>query len=273
MRRAPCSRFPWPRLVAAGVALGLHAAVLAVVLFGPAAVAPSVQPPVFSVTLVESPVETASSSETAPSSELVEQLEGSPSEPEPETMPEPEPRQAPEIQPEPQPAPEPAAVIEKPRPAFPPVVQRPPRTPQARARPQPHIRKATAVAAAKPVAARAPAAGGSTSSAPPAARDPDRPRTIGQANYLGAPPRPVYPRTSERRGEQGRVVLRVLISAQGQVADVTVRRSSGHQRLDDAAIEATRRARFRPYVEDGVAYRALVEIPFDFVLQRGLARK
>src|SRR3546814_9719188 len=38
---------------------------------------------------------------------------------------------------------------------------------------------------------------------------------IGKVDYLGKRPSPVYPRASERRGEQGRVVVRVLISAQG----------------------------------------------------------
>ncbi|MGB3277010.1 MAG: energy transducer TonB, partial [Castellaniella sp.] len=100
----------------------------------------------------------------------------------------------------------------------------------------------------------------------PAAVDPDRPRTVGQVDYLGKRPSPVYPRVSQRRGEQGRVVLRVLISPLGQVAHVSVRTSSGHARLDESAVEAMRQARFRPYTENGIAYKAMVDIPFDFVL-------
>lgn len=130
----------------------------------------------------------------------------------------------------------------------------------------------TALQAMQP-AAQHPPGGSLAATTPPAARGPDRPRIIKQANYLGAPPSPVYPEMSKRRGEQGRVMLRVLISARGQVASVTVQRSSGYQRLDEAAIQATHRARFRPYVEDGIARQALVEIPFDFVLQKGLARR
>lgn len=85
-------------------------------------------------------------------------------------------------------------------------------------------------------------------------------------DFLGRRPSPTYPRLSERRGEQGRVVLRVLISPEGQVAHVTVQNSSGYDRLDEAAIEAIQQARFRPYTENGIAYQALVDIPFDFVL-------
>jgi protein TonB len=76
----------------------------------------------------------------------------------------------------------------------------------------------------------------------------------------------VYPRASERRGEQGRVVVRVLISPQGKVLQATVQRSSGHERLDEAAVRAARGARFKPYTENGIAYKALADIPFDFVL-------
>lgn len=96
--------------------------------------------------------------------------------------------------------------------------------------------------------------------------DPGQPRTVSRVDYLGRRPSPVYPRVSQRRGEQGRVVLRVLISPQGRVADVSIRRSSGHARLDEAAIDAMRHARFQPYTENGVAHAALADIPFDFVL-------
>ena len=77
---------------------------------------------------------------------------------------------------------------------------------------------------------------------------------------------PVYPRASERRGEEGRVVVRVLISPQGTVLKATIQKSSGYHRLDDAALDAARSARFRPYTENGIAYRAMADIPFDFVL-------
>jgi protein TonB len=96
--------------------------------------------------------------------------------------------------------------------------------------------------------------------------DPDRPRVVGKVDYLGKPPVPVYPRVSERRGEQGRVVVRVLISATGVVLKTSVQQSSGHQRLDDAAMRAARAARFKPYTENGVPYKAQADIPFDFVL-------
>src|SRR5690606_4833697 len=96
--------------------------------------------------------------------------------------------------------------------------------------------------------------------------DADRPRMVSSVDYMGRRPTPEYPRISQRRGEQGRVIVRVLISPEGRVVDAKIQRSSGHERLDTAALKAVRTARFKPYTENGHAYRALADIPFDFVL-------
>ncbi|HEU0231411.1 MAG TPA: energy transducer TonB [Burkholderiaceae bacterium] len=84
--------------------------------------------------------------------------------------------------------------------------------------------------------------------------------------YQGRPPTPRYPDAALRRGQTGKVVIRVVISPQGNVVKATVERSSGHALLDAAALDAVRRARFRPYTENGVAYSARADIPIDFVL-------
>lgn len=93
-----------------------------------------------------------------------------------------------------------------------------------------------------------------------------QPKIIEQVSYVGAPPRPVYPRASQRRKEQGKVVVRVVISPQGTVAQLWVKNSSGHPRLDQAALAAVRQVRFKPYTENGIAQKAMADIPFDFVL-------
>jgi protein TonB len=92
---------------------------------------------------------------------------------------------------------------------------------------------------------------------------PAAPRVVTDVAYI-EPPQPKYPPESRRSGEEGLVVLRVLINEIGGVARVDVERSSGHSRLDDAACQAVRRARFRPYVENGVARMALATIPIEF---------
>lgn len=89
------------------------------------------------------------------------------------------------------------------------------------------------------------------------------PHVVTDVAYI-EPPQPKYPPESRRSGEEGLVVLRVLINEIGAVARVDVERSSGHSRLDDAACQAVRRARFRPYVENGVPRMALATIPIEF---------
>lgn len=80
-------------------------------------------------------------------------------------------------------------------------------------------------------------------------------------------PQAEYPRLARRRGEQGRVLLRVLIDAQGLPETVAIEESSRFDELDRAAIAAVRRARFRPYVKDGRAQPAIAVVPFTFRLE------
>lgn len=76
------------------------------------------------------------------------------------------------------------------------------------------------------------------------------------------PPR--YPLESRRAHEEGTVVLAVLVGLDGSVADISVSKSSGSDRLDHAALSAVRRWRWSPTKRDGAAVmvRGLVEIPF-----------
>jgi protein TonB len=99
--------------------------------------------------------------------------------------------------------------------------------------------------------------------APPAPA-PVAPRVISDVAYV-EPPRPRYPPESKRSGEEGVVILRVLINELGRAARVEIEQSSGHARLDDAARVAVQRALFRPYVENGVARAALAVIPIEFI--------
>jgi protein TonB len=98
--------------------------------------------------------------------------------------------------------------------------------------------------------------------APPVAA-PTTPHVVTDVAYI-EPPQPKYPPESRRAGEEGLVVLRVLINEIGTVAHIDVEHSSGHSRLDDAACQAVKRARFRPYVENGVPHMALATIPIEF---------
>jgi periplasmic protein TonB len=85
------------------------------------------------------------------------------------------------------------------------------------------------------------------------------------ADYLKNPP-PVYPLVSKRLREQGTVVLKVWVNAQGGGETLLIYRSSGSARLDDAALAAVRHWRFVPAKrgEDVVESWVLVPIEFEF---------
>jgi periplasmic protein TonB len=85
-------------------------------------------------------------------------------------------------------------------------------------------------------------------------------------SYL-EPPAPVYPLASKRLNEQGEVLIRVEIGADGRARQVLVSRSSGHQRLDNAALAAVRAARFKPYTENGVPLVVWSTVPIQFELE------
>lgn len=85
------------------------------------------------------------------------------------------------------------------------------------------------------------------------------------ADYLQNP-KPVYPAMSRRLGEEGKVVLRVRVSVQGQPLTVEVNKSSGFPRLDDAARLAVERWRFVPARQGNEPIEASVLVPLNFTL-------
>lgn len=84
------------------------------------------------------------------------------------------------------------------------------------------------------------------------------------SNLLSGAP-PAYPKSSRSKREEGTVVLRVVVGADGRVAEASIATSSGHSALDDAALAAVRKWRWSPTVRDGraVAITGLVRIPFE----------
>jgi len=86
------------------------------------------------------------------------------------------------------------------------------------------------------------------------------------ADYLNNPP-PTYPPESRELGEQGKVLLRVLVNANGGVEQVNLRKSSGYQRLDQAAQNAVKQWRFVPAKRGEQAVTAWVVVPISFSLE------
>ncbi len=85
------------------------------------------------------------------------------------------------------------------------------------------------------------------------------------AGMQGNPP-PAYPERSRQRREQGLVLLRVDVSADGVAASVTVAHSSGYRTLDEAAAATVRRWRFVAATRGGTAIAAVAEVPVQFTL-------
>ena len=86
------------------------------------------------------------------------------------------------------------------------------------------------------------------------------------AVYLDNPP-PLYPPLSRRLGEQGKVMLRVLVNTKGAADKIELKAGSGSSRLDDAALEAVKRWRFVPARQGDQAVAAWVLIPITFSLK------
>ena len=86
------------------------------------------------------------------------------------------------------------------------------------------------------------------------------------ADYLDNP-QPIYPHASRRLGEQGKVLLRVHVSAAGLAEIVELKLGSGFARLDQAAQEAVSRWRFVPARRGEQAIAAWVQVPITFQLE------
>ncbi|MQR02183.1 energy transducer TonB [Glaciimonas soli] len=92
------------------------------------------------------------------------------------------------------------------------------------------------------------------------------PRTITSGIEYIQEPRPEYPSSSKRMGEEGKVIMRVLINEKGRAERIEIQKTSGYSRLDDAAKRAMLRALFKPYMENGKAIPVYAIVPINFQL-------
>ena len=90
-------------------------------------------------------------------------------------------------------------------------------------------------------------------------------RTIAKPNYLRNPP-PKYPAESRKLREEGVVLLRVAVTAEGRAGSVQLQRSSGFERLDSAALNAVRNWEFNPARVGLTPVASAVEVPVRFGL-------
>ena len=187
---------------------------------------------------------------------------------------------------EPPPPPPVIKPVEPPPPVTktpPPVTKTPPPTPQPVMTPPPSPPPAAPAAAAPepaPVLAapatptapatvvNTPAPAPAPAPAPPSAAAPAKVELPNsKADYLHNPP-PDYPRMSVRLGEQGQVIVKVLIGADGVPQKAEVQTSSGFERLDKAALDAAMRWRYVPGKRGGVAETMWYLLPMTFNLKK-----
>ena len=172
--------------------------------------------------------------------------QAAPSPPEQRLPPEPEPELVARAEP---PPPPPAPPVKKPAPPV--IAKLEPRPPKER-RPT-HRPKQPTVAplrepaptpappVARQVAPKSPAAP-VAAVAPPPARAVERIWAAYLARLQAAIERyKYYPRLSRRRGEQGKVLVELVIGRDGRFRTLRMQSSSGHRRLDEAAMQTLRR--------------------------------
>jgi protein TonB len=165
-----------------------------------------------------------------------------------------------------EPAPQPV-VPKPPEPAKQPVARKierasPAPQPVAVPSPAPSPQAPTGVEAQAPAA---PAVAAPTAAAPsPAPAKLELPSS--DAEYLRNP-LPAYPSMSKRLGEQGKVLVRVLIGVDGTPQKAELKPSSGFDRLDRAALEHVMKCRYVPGKVGGVAQAMWYEAPVNFVLE------
>lgn len=80
-------------------------------------------------------------------------------------------------------------------------------------------------------------------------------------------PEPKYPSLSRRLGEEGKVLLRVRVRADGRAATVDIEKSSNFERLDEAARQGVANWRFVPAKRGDEAIEATVIVPVVFRLE------
>lgn len=156
------------------------------------------------------------------------------------------------------------APTRKPEPPLPkPQVPAPAPQPMIATEPSPIVAQPAAPAAAATTAIEASTVAAAPA-APPAPARIDLPSS--DAAYLNNP-KPAYPPLSRRLGEQGKVVVGVLIGVDGTAQQAEIRSSSGYDRLDQAALATVRSWRYLPGKRNGVAEAMWFNVPINFVLE------
>ena len=77
---------------------------------------------------------------------------------------------------------------------------------------------------------------------------------------------PKYPKQARKQHIEGTVVLRATITKDGTISDLQL--VSGHPMLAQAALDAVKKWKYRPYLKDGQAVEVETTITVNFALSR-----
>ena len=87
--------------------------------------------------------------------------------------------------------------------------------------------------------------------------DPPKPKT---------PIRPKYPKEAKEAGIEGTVIVQVFVDEKGKVTETKILKGIPNSGLDEAAIEAIRKTRFKPAKARGKSVGVWISIPVNFRL-------
>jgi len=81
---------------------------------------------------------------------------------------------------------------------------------------------------------------------------------------IGEKIKPEYPEVARKARIGGKVILNAVIDREGNVTDVTVLK--GHPMLNNAAIEAVKKWKYKPATQNGKAVKVYMTVAVDFTL-------
>jgi len=87
------------------------------------------------------------------------------------------------------------------------------------------------------------------------------------AAYLSNP-KPIYPAFARRMGMEGMVMLKVLVSREGNPLRIDVAKSSGYDIFDKTAVEAVKKWRFVPARQGDTPIEEWVQVPIAFHMNK-----
>jgi periplasmic protein TonB len=77
-------------------------------------------------------------------------------------------------------------------------------------------------------------------------------------------PAPKYPSRLRGAGVEGTVLVWVSVDEKGRTFDLTLKKSSGYDEFDRAALEGIRKWKFKPATKDGVPVTVRIDVVINF---------